>query len=255
MYPYIELFGTKMYMTGLGIVLAGLIFVVTTYQLCKRYNQDFIKLFNRLPRLLISTYLLGLYTSSLLETASVLPGSFKVFSPYGYRFHLVGILIACCFSILIFLRWFRRNETKKVWLDILFHGFANALTVLWVFLLLGDNFIGREYSGLLSVQALRPESALVKFEGVYPIGLFLAIGAALINALITFLKLTMKKVGLGIWGFVGLAGLLMGILPFWKYPAHGVLPIGKITLDINYFALLFAILFFLLLWKKLRKPY
>ncbi|MDO4713372.1 MAG: hypothetical protein Q4B28_01645 [bacterium] len=124
-----------------------------------------------------------------------------------------------------------------------------------IFLLLGDNFIGREYSGVLSVQALRPESALVKFEGVYPVGLFLAIGAALSNALITFSKLALKKVGLGIWGFISLCGVLITILPFWKYPAHGVLSLGKVTLDINYFVLLFAILFFLLLWRRLRKPY
>ncbi|MDO4713371.1 MAG: hypothetical protein Q4B28_01640 [bacterium] len=104
MYPYIELFGTKMYMTGLGIVFAGLVFVLTTYQLCKRYNQDFIKLFNRLPWLLISIYLLGLYVTSFLDTASFLPTSLKAFSPYGYRFSLVGVLIAVCFSILVFLR-------------------------------------------------------------------------------------------------------------------------------------------------------
>ncbi len=58
MYPFIEVFGTKMYMTGVGIVLSCIVFLVTTYYLCKKYNQDFIKLFNWLPWLIIPAYVL-----------------------------------------------------------------------------------------------------------------------------------------------------------------------------------------------------
>lgn len=255
MYPYIEILGIKMYMTGLGIVVAGLVFILTTYHLCKKYNQDFIKLFNRLPWLMISVYVLWLYTSFVLESGSLIPTSLKILSPYGYRFNFVGVLVGCFLSMIIFLKGFRRNETKKVWIDIFFFGFINAVIALGIFLVLGDNFIGKEYTGALSITALRPESALVKFEGVYPIGIFLSVAALMINVIISVRKLTIKKVWLGIWGFVLFFLVLIGILPYWNYPAHGVLALGKITLDINYFILFFLILYFLLLWRKLRKPY
>ena len=123
MYPFIEVFGTKMYMTGVGIVLSCIVFLVTTYYLCKKYNQDFIKLFNWLPWLIIPAYVLGL-------------SSLKFLSPYGYRFSIIGVLVSIAFSMVLFLRNFRRSETKKVWIDIFFFGFVNALTVLGIFLLL-----------------------------------------------------------------------------------------------------------------------
>ena len=57
-------------------------------------------------------------------------------SPYGYRFSMIGVLVSIAFSIVLFLTNFRRSETKKVWIDIFFFGFVNALTVLGIFLLL-----------------------------------------------------------------------------------------------------------------------
>ena len=103
MFPYIEVFGVKWYMTGIGIILAGVTFLITAYQLSKKYNQDFMKFFTRLPVLLISTYILGLYSTFVLQNQSLIPTSFSVFSPYGYRFGLLGILVGIFGSILYFL--------------------------------------------------------------------------------------------------------------------------------------------------------
>lgn len=255
MYPFIEVFGTKMYMTGVGIVLSCIVFLVTTYYLCKKYNQDFIKLFNWLPWLIIPAYVLGLYVSAVLDGGSLIPSSLKFLSPYGYRFSMIGVLVAIVFSMVLFLRNFRRSETKKVWIDIFFFGFVNALTVLGIFLLLWDNFIGKEYSGFLHVNALRPESALVKFEGVYPIGLFLSVWAVIVNVIVSVWRFMTKKVGHWIVWFILLFVLFLVLLSFWNYPAHGVVAVGKFTFDINYFVLLSLILYFGLIRRKLRKPY
>lgn len=130
MYPYLELFGTKLYMTGIGIVAACIVFLMTAYLLSKKYHQEFFKLFNWLPWLLIPTYLLGLYMSFVLGSGSFIPTSLKVFSPYGYHFNLVGVVLAAFISVMFFLRQFRRNETKKIWIDILFFSFINAIIVL-----------------------------------------------------------------------------------------------------------------------------
>ena len=99
-------------------------------------EREFMKLFNRLPWLLIPTYIIGLYTSFVLDYGSFIPTSLHFLSPYGYNFSFVGILIACFFSVLLFMTQFRRSETKKIWLDILFFSFINAVIVLGIFLVL-----------------------------------------------------------------------------------------------------------------------
>ena len=256
MYPYFELFGTKLYMTGIGIVAACIIFLVTAYLLSRKYHQEFFKLFNWLPWLLIPTYLLGLYMSFVLGSGSFIPSSLKVFSPYGYHFNLVGVVLASFISVMFFLRQFRRNETKKIWIDILFFSFINAIIILWVFLVLGDTFIGNPYLWALRVTALMPDSALVKYGGVYPVGLFLSLWALAINVIITLWKLIEKKAGLGSWGFILLFLLFITILPFWNYPAHGVLSVfGLWTLDLNHYVFGLLILYCLLWQRKLKKPY
>lgn len=242
-------------MTGIGIVVAGIIFLLTTYQLCKKYNQDFIKLFTWLPWLLVSIYVLGLYVTAIFDAGSLIPLSIKAFSPFGYRFHLIGILIACFFSLLIFLKSFRRNETKRVWMDILFFGFTNAVIALGFFLLLGDTFIGKEYTWFFSVTALRPESLLVKYDGVYPLGFFLSFGALLINIIIVIRKRISKKIWLGTRGFSFLCLLFLLILPFWNYAKHGVFSLSKITFDLNHLLLVFLLCYFIYLARKLSKPY
>lgn len=256
MYPYMELFGIKLYMTGIGIVLACIILLVSTWILCKKHRQEFIKFFNWLPWLLLPMYVLGLYTSFILDQGKLIPTSLKFLSPYGYNFSLIGVVFACFSSVLIFLKQFRRNETKKIWIDILFFSFINAVIVLGLFLLLGDNFIGKTCDGMFGVTALTPDSALVKYGHVYPIWIFLSCWALIINILITIWKFITKKVGLGIWGFILLFMLLLCILPFWNYPAHGVISFfGKFSLDINHYVLGILLGYCLLWQRKLRKPY
>lgn len=255
MYPYLELFWTKIYMTGIGIVLAALVFLITVLIMCKKYHQEFIKFFNRLPWLLLWVYGLGLYFTFLFD-GGIIPTSFAVFSPYGYHFNLIWVVIACFIWVVLFLSQFRRSETKKVRIDILFFGFVNALIVLGVFLMLWDNFIGKPYTWPFHISALSAESALVKYGGVYPIGLMLSIWALIINLVITVRKLMAKKSWIGIWWFILLFILMIGILPFWNYPAHGVMWIfWLVTLDANHYIFIFLILYCLIAQKILKKPY
>lgn len=256
MFPYIEVFGVKWYMTGIGIILAGVTFLITVYQLSKKYNQDFMKFFTRLPVLLISTYILGLYSTFVLQNQSLIPTSFGVFSPYGYRFGLLGILVGIFGSILYFLSWFRRSESKKIWMDIFFFGVINAMVILGIFLLLGDNFVGNECTSWICVHALRTNSELVKYTSwVYPIGIFLSIGALLINVLISFWKMSKQKNWLGIWGFILFLGLLLLILPFWNYPAHWIINLGIFRFDLYHIVIVVLIFWLFLLLRRWRKPY
>lgn len=256
MFPFVEVFGIKLYMTGVGIVLAGIVFIITVYKLCKQYNQDFMTFFTWLPVLLISTYVLGLYSTFVLKEWSLIPTTLSIFSPYGYRFWLIGILAWCMGSLLLFLRRFRRNESKKVWIDIFFFGFVNGLVALGLFLLLGDSFVGNECNNWICVHSLMPESELVKYtNGVYPIGIFLSLGALSINTIISFWKMSSNKSGLGIRGFIGILLVLLAILPFWNYPAHGIINLWQIRFDIYHICIIGLIGLFLILQRRWRKPY
>lgn len=101
-----------------------------------------------------------------------------------------------------------------------------------------------------------PDSALVKYGGVYPVGLFLSLGALAINVIITLWKLIAKKAGLGVWGFILIFMLFIVILPFWNYPAHGVFSVfGLWTLDLNHYVFCLLILYCLLWQRNLKRPY
>lgn len=255
MYPYFEIFWTRLYMTGIWIVLSCFAFLITVYVLSKKYHQEFIRFFNWLPWFLIFVYLSGLYFSFFLD-GGIIPTSLKVFSPYWYHFSLVWVALSSFVLVLIFLSQFRRNESKRVWIDILFFGFINAIIVLGVFLVLWDNFVWKPNTWALHVTALMSESALIKYGGVYPIWLFLSLGALAINVIITIWKLIVKKSWLWLWWFILLFLLFLAILPFWNYPAHGVLSVfGQFSLDVNHYVFIFLIVFCLFVQKKLQKPY
>jgi len=253
MYPYLELFWTKFYMTGIWIVAACFVFLITVYVLSKKYHQEFLKFFYWLPWFLVSIYVSGLYFSFFFS-GGIIP-TLSTFSPYWYNFSFVGVILAAFVLILIFLSQFKRNETKKIWIDILFFWFVNALIVLWVFLVLWDNFVWKIYNWALHVTALMDDSALVKYWWVYPIWLFLSLGALWINLIITILKLIVKRSGVGLLWFILLCVLFLVILPFRNYPAHWVMSVfWKFTLDINHYVLIFLIIFCLLSYNKLKKP-
>jgi hypothetical protein len=55
---------------------------------------------------------------------------------------------------------------------------------------------------------------------VYPIGIFLSLGALLVNVIVTFLKIFLKKNGLGMWGFLGLLVVLNVCFLFQQYARH-----------------------------------
>jgi hypothetical protein len=184
-------------MTAIGIILALFTFIITIYLLCQKNHQDFLKLFYRLPFRCILTYLLGRYTSFVLETSSLLPTSFaevvNILRPNQFRFDFVGILIALTLCLGNFFASIKRTENKKIRADMLFSGICNATIILGIFLTLGDNFVGKPTESIFAIRALHEESGLTKFDGVYPVGLFLSLGALVVNVIINLLKIILKK--------------------------------------------------------------
>jgi hypothetical protein len=197
MFPFIEVADVKISMTAVGIIIALLTFIGTTYYLCKKNHQDFFKLFYRLPLRVIFIYLLGRYAAVALETSSIIPTSLTqiltILRPKQFDFHFTGILVAIVISLGTFFATIKRTENKKIRADILFSGICNATIVLGIFLTLGDTFIGKPTDSIFAIKPLHPESELTKFDGVYPVGLFLSIGALIVSVVTNFLKIFLKK--------------------------------------------------------------
>ena len=197
MYPFIEVFGIKFSMIAIGIVLAIIVCILTVYQLCKKNHQDFYKFFYQLPLRIILAYLLGRYSAFALENGTIFIKSraniLEILRPKNFEFHYIGRLTTIVLALGIFLSGVKRTENKKIWIDIFFTAICNATIVLGVFLTLGDNFIGKATNSVFAIRALHAESGLTKFDGVYPVGLFLSVGALGINMIITLLKIIFKK--------------------------------------------------------------
>lgn len=256
MFPYLMVWDMKLYMTGIGILLGFLTFLVFVAYFCKRYKQNFWRFFHWIPLFVALTYILGAYVNFVFQLG-LFPGSYEelliLLSPRGFNFHFVGLLLWVVISIWIFLKKIKRYETKKVWVDIFFFSFAMALVPLGFFLLLGDNFIGETTSGLLWVRSLHTDSQLNKFSGVLPIGLFLSF-VSLLSALIVWLfRRVKRKYGLGLLGFAFLLLLINIIFLFQQYPKHGIVSVWSVILDIKHHISFLVIMFCIWVYYKWKR--
>ena len=256
MYPYLILWWSKFYMTGIGIIVSFLVFLGIAQYLTKKYHQNFRKLFYRLPFLIVLTYFIGSYVNFIFDVG-LFPTNrsefVQILSPYGYKFHFMGILIGIFISVYIFLKKIVRVENKKVWSDILFFSFALSLVPLWLFLLMGDNFIGMSTTSRLGIKSLHSDSQRNKFNLIYPIWLFLSLWALFVTLSIKILK--KKKFGYGMLGFVILLIVVSLILLLQQYSRHGVFSLRGIMFDVKqYSAWILALICYYTYYKRKKIP-
>lgn len=256
MFPYITLWWINIYMTGLGIVAGLVTFICISRYFCRKYSIQFRRLFYWLPRAIILMYTCGSYVHFVLrEWLFPTDGQqlLSLISPYGYKFHFIGILLGLSIGIRLFFKEIKRLENKKVYSDVFFFAMTGAMIPLWLFLLLGDDFIGKSTNSIRWVQALQSESALNKFSAVYPIGLILSIGAAILYAAMAIWKRITKQIGIGFLGFVYLLILINIVLLYQQYPRYGIIPFGEYTLDIKQYASIIAIVICFWIYRKWKK--
>jgi len=256
MFPYIIIWGLKVYMTGVGIVISFITFLLTGIYFCKKYKQSFWQFFYRAPLFVMLLYLLGTYVTFVMQV-SLIPTSYDQFmmwlSPYGFPFHFVWLLIATTISIAIFIKKIKRYENKKVWIDILFFSISISLIPLGFFLLLWDNFIGKPTDSWLWIRALHPDSQLNKFSTVFPIWLLLSLFSLAVTILLWIIRRIKKKYGLWlIWFIILLLGINI-ILLLQQYPRYGVVSIGQILLDIKQHLSFLIIMYCLWVYYKWKK--
>ena len=248
------LWGSKFYMTGIGIIVSFLVFIGVALYLSKRYHQNFWKLFYWLPLLIVLTYFLWSYTNFVFDVGMI-PTTWAEFvtllSPYGYKFHFMGLLVGLFISMFVFLKKITRVENKKVWSDILFFSLALSVVPLWLFLLMWDNFIGNTTTTWLGIKSLHSDSQRNKFNLVYPIGLFLSLWSLIVVLFIKILK--KKKFGYGMLGFAVILVLISLILILQQYSRHAVISLWSFMFDIKQYSAWFFALVAYLTYRKRQK--
>lgn len=256
MYPYIQILGAKISMTWIGIVLSCITFLAASGYFCKRYHQNFWRLFYRLPLWIILPYLLGSYVSFALQN-TILPQTLQdvatILFPHWYKFHFIWITLGLIVSIGIFLTKVKRLENKKIWLDIFFYSISFSLIILWIFLFFWDDFIGKTTQSVLAVKSLHSESQRNKFSSVYPIWLFLSILSLITVFFLRILRHIKKISSIGITWFISLLVLLNIVFMFQQYSRYWVYTIFGVTFDIIQHFTLLIILYLLFVSRRRKK--
>ena len=246
MYPSIELRGVNISMMAIGIAISFLIFIFTARILTQRNGQDFLKLFYRIPGRIILSYTIGRYISFFLETWTYIPTSFSelltILSPNNFNIHFVWILLSSRICIWSFFSGIKRTENKKIRADILFISLANAIIILWIFLSLWDTMIWNPTDSIFAIRALTDESALTKFDWVYPVGLFISCGILAIHILVSIPRIIFKKNWLWIRWLIGILIVLNIAFFFQSYPRHWVISIFSLLFDIKQYISLIVII-------------
>lgn len=259
MYPYIEIFGKEISMMAIGSIIAAIIFLVTARILTKRNHQDFLKLFYRLPGRIILSYILWRYTAFALETWTYFPSSLSKFltilSPQNFNFHFVGLLLSSRICLSMFFSSTKRTENKKIRADIIFLSIANALIIFWIFITLWDSIIWKPTESIFAIRSLTDNSDLTKFDGVYPVWLFISFWILVIHVLVSISSIIFKKNWLWMRWLIWILIVLNIAFLFQSYPRYWLISIFWTSFDIKQYLSLFVIIIWIITaikWEKKR---
>lgn len=259
MYPYIEIFWIKTSMMVVWVVVSFLIFLVTAWILTRKNHQDFLKLFYWLPVWIIFSYILWRYISFVFETWIYFPNSISAWvsllSPHNFNFSFTWLLVASWISFAVFFSSIKRTENKKIWVDILFTSLANSIIIFWIFLTLWDIVIWNSTDGMFAIRALSGDSALTKFDWVYPIWLFISFWVLAVHVVVSLLSIILKKNWMGLWWILWILLVLSVVFLFQSYPRHWILTVGWLAFDIKQYVSVFVILHCIITavkWNKKR---
>lgn len=237
MYPFVTISWLQIETTGIGIILSFLTFIIVCWFRSRKMLIPFSTLYYALPGMIAMIYGWGSYASFVLSTGYLLPHSiahvYSILLPESYQFHAGGMILGMIIFLIFFINQQPGWLVKYKRIDCIFIGMMNAIIVLWIFLVIGDDMIGKSTESWLGIYAFTPMSEVAKFNKVYPVGLFLS-GIALISYLISYIfKKKTSWPGRGFGAFGVFLFLLSIVLLYQHYPRHGVIMIGDVRYDIN----------------------
>lgn len=257
MYPYIELYWTKLHMTGIWIIVWIICFLYFTYFYAKRYGLNFWKFFNRVPVFLGLPYILGSYVHSFFANGLYIPGSFQeilfLLTPYGYTFHFVWVTLWFALAVILFLRSVKIQVEMYKWIDVLFYALCLSLIPVWIILLLWDTFIWRPTNSIFWVTSFLEDSRLTKLIKAYPLGLILSFIAVLNFAGVLLYYFIRRRYWIWVYGFIVLLLSMNIVFYFQNYDKYIVFQLFWYILDIkNYWTILLSIFIWFYYSKYLK---
>lgn len=258
MYHYITLGSMKIYMTGLGILCFLIVFLRTIRLQSKKYPLIQAKQFLRyFPYYLIGTYFFSTYVRYLIKDFVIIPLNREqlllYISPYEYTFHFVGIVVWMLVCGWHFFRTIPDLEQKKQRRQTFFHAITLGLIPLWIFLLLGDDFIGKSTDGYFFVSAIRPDSQVAIYEKVFPLWTVLSIGGLCLHIISNIINKKHEDKDYTFTLFCILCIFLAFLLLFQQYPKHLVSRVWPFIFDIKQYLLLLIAVWFFIQQTKHRK--
>ena len=237
MYPFVTISWIHIELTGIGIILSFLVFIIITWIQCKKSMLQFSNLYYSLVTMIVGVYGGGSYVDFILRSSSILPSSitdiYQIILPENYNFHLSGMIIWFIFFVIIFTYqqpwWLLRYKR----IDCIFLWLMWTIVVLWIFLVIGDDVIGLSTESRIGIYALTPFSEVAKFNKVHPVGLYISL-TALLGFVSSFLW-KKKSSWPGRWyGWFGVFLILLSIaILYQNYPRYGVTIIYGVRFDIN----------------------
>lgn len=236
MYPFLHLWWFSLSMTWLGIVSFLVVFIFIAQKRSALHGVQFRALLHFLPLIIMSWYLLGTRSWYFRSDFIVFPFDPKLrllyISPYEYHFHFTGLLIGLSFGWYKFLQA-QRRETHVRRRTILFESVCLASIPLWIFLLFGDNFIGKPIDSWRFLSAIDPLSKVAVYDKVIPLWLYLSAWSGLLYLLISFLNQWKKNIYRAFPWLMLYRVLMWYLLMRQIYPRHLVMKVGESTIDVK----------------------
>ncbi len=256
MYPFIDILGTQIHMTWIGILVFLFVFLIRTKRYIKQFDENRHMFRIKIPLYIIVMYLVSSYARYLIEEFVVFPMSLRQFmaylSPFEYKFHLIGLTGAIWWCVWDFFKGIQDTNTQLKWIDAWFLAAMRACIPLGIFLLLWDTFIGQPTDWSIFVSSFHPDSKLATYNKVIPLSLAISLVSLVLLLITKILRLQKPQIrwyGL-IWWIVFLITLCIIIL-FQEYTRHLVVKFLGKTRDINNYMLIGAAIF--LIWKYKTK--
>lgn len=238
MYPIVTLWSYVIDITGLTILISMITLLLSIFILVRKSRLQFVKFFYRLPLPLVLSYLLGAYVSFVITYGLPIPLNLTqrqiMLSPFGYRFHIIGIMLAITMSLRLFLKKMPSRHERRMWINIIASSISLTMIPLGLGLLMGDHLVWLPTQSSRGVETFRPDiSSWSRYGAVYPIGFYMAI-LGLLTFLIQRIRQRMDRPS-GQW-YLTLALIAIGIgliRVFVNTPKYLVMQVGSMRWDVT----------------------
>jgi len=269
MYPYIVIDWAKIYFVSIGVILSIFVFIFVLWKWTKHYRLNFWKFFLYIPIALFLMYILGSFVYFVFFSKKLIPTTFDEFItiafPIEFKFHFIGLSLGFLIVMFYFLNKQSNTIEKFKWIDAVFYSLMIAIFVLWIFLVLGDNFIWKPTDSEIGVSSLilcdeetqqcfKPESKIDDYTAVHPVGIYLSLLSIIVFASILLLWFFIKKYWVGLLGFILFLLGINIVFVFQQYPRYFPISFGEYTFDIkNYWTIaliVFLVLYYIVLKSK-----